>query len=306
VRLVFAGAPGIAAEHLEALARRTRHEIAAVLTQPDAPKGRGQKLGPPPAKIKAQAMGIKEIFQPANAKDPALRQALRDLGVDLGVVVAYGKILPPELLSIPIYGFINVHFSLLPKLRGPSPVETAILEGLDATGVTTFHLNERLDAGDLVLQRGVPVSPAEAAPELKSRLSALGQDLLVETLGLIESGRAPRIPQVESEATRSRLFGKEDARLDPSRGARHLERQVRAFREWPKAWMDFEWGRIQVLQARAVQQRLNEPWRPVPGQGFLLSCSEGSLLVEKVQPASRGPMGAWDFLQGLQGAKGLS
>src|SRR3989338_2904959 len=225
----------MAAEHLKAIAHETTHPIAAVITGPDKPRGRGMKFSPAPVKALALELGFAPILTPEKPREEGLPETLKNLKADLAVVVSYGKILTEEILAATRLGFINVHFSLLPKLRGASPIESALLEGHAKTGCTVLWVAKKLDAGDILLQEELGILPRESAPELKIRLIALGQKLLLQALKLIEAGRAPRIPQDEALATHTKKILRQDAKVDfEKEDSVAIARKTRAFREWPK------------------------------------------------------------------------
>lgn len=226
MRIVFMGTAALACPCLEAIAN---HDIAAVVTQPDRPKGRSLELAASPVKLTAGKLGL-PVLQPVKVRD--IVEDLRSLHPDLIVVVAYGQILPKTILEIPPRGCINVHASLLPRWRGASPIQHAILHGDRETGMTTMHMNEQMDAGDIILQRAEPIRPDDTAGTLHDRLATLGAELLVETL----QGDFPRHKQDESKITVAPKLAKEDGRIDWSQPAEVIERQIRAFNPWPGAF----------------------------------------------------------------------
>ncbi|MGC8794256.1 MAG: methionyl-tRNA formyltransferase, partial [Bryobacteraceae bacterium] len=199
MRVVFFGTPEFAVPSLEALVREG-HRVLAVVTQPDRPAGRGQVLAPPPVKQCAQRLGL-EVRQPERIRDPEFIEWLRTLAPEAGVVVGYGKIIPPAIFEIPPHGIVNVHASLLPRYRGAAPIEWAIANGETRTGVTTIRIDAGLDTGDILLQRETEIGPEETAEELRSRLAAMGAGLLVETLRGLQEGMIVPRPQDHSQAT---------------------------------------------------------------------------------------------------------
>ncbi|MBI4064668.1 MAG: methionyl-tRNA formyltransferase [Elusimicrobia bacterium] len=303
MRIVFFGTPQTAASHLNAIAS-SNFEIAGVVTQQDLPRGRGLKISPPPVKITAQETGVKTILQPEKLKDAGVEKTIAGLKADLGVVVAYGKIIPPSLLKIPRRGMINVHFSLIPKLRGPSPVEYAIWEGHQKTGVSTFWIDQGMDTGDLLDQRETEIKPTENARELLDRLTQMGCELLIDSLKQIEADRALKIPQDNAQASYCKKLTKESGRLDWAKPAQALDRQIRALAIWPGTYALLDGKKIQIIKAKATAE--NFPQKPGlvvdlrKPAGFLIKCGLGSLLVEEVKPEGGRAMFAWAYLQGFQ------
>jgi len=292
MRIIFMGSAELACPCLEALARSPHHEIVAVITQPDKPKGRDLKLSPPPVKVAAQKLGL-PVEQPPSLKEPSAQEALRVLQPDLIVVVAYGQILPRVVLELPPRGCINVHASLLPRWRGASPIQHAILAGDRETGVTTMFLNERLDAGDIILQRSEPIRADDTSGTLHDRLAKIGADLLVETLRL---DPPPRRPQDESQATYARKLNKEDGRVDWTKPAAEIERMVRAFNPWPGAYTMAGNLLLKLWRAEVVPGVNLLPGRVL--EGFWVGTGDGGLRVLEVQPAGGRRMDAEAFLRG--------
>jgi methionyl-tRNA formyltransferase len=270
------------------------HEVVAVVTQPDKPNGRDHKLAPPPVKVTAQRLGI-AVQQPPSMKDPAAVAALAVLNPDLIAVVAYGQILPKAVLELPLRGCINVHTSLLPCWRGASPIQHAILAGDAETGVTTMYLNEKMDAGDIILQRAEPIRPDDTSGALHDRLAKLGAALLVETVSL---ENPPRRSQDETQITYAKKLTKEDGRVDWTKPAVEIERMIRAFDPWPgthtfagelmlKLW------RAEVLPATSA----------VPGtvlEGLTVATGKDALRILELQPAGKRRMSAEEFLRGYK------
>ncbi|MFR9191289.1 MAG: methionyl-tRNA formyltransferase [Anaerotruncus massiliensis (ex Togo et al. 2019)] len=214
MRIVFMGTPGFAVPCLARLLD-DGHEVAGVFTQPDKPRGRGYKLMPPPVKELALERGL-PVYQPAKMRDGEALSILRELSPELVVVVAYGKILPKEILELPKYGCVNVHGSLLPRWRGAAPIQWSVIAGDAEGGVTTMYMAEGLDTGDMILRRATPIGPDETSDELYERLAALGAQALSETVTLIAAGRAPREPQDDAASCYAPMLSKELAEIDQS------------------------------------------------------------------------------------------
>jgi len=302
VRIVFLGSGAFAIPCLDALAT-AGHDVAALVTQPDRQKGRGQALSPPPLKPVAAARGI-PVLQPRRVREPDAQEALRALSPELQVVVAYGQILPASVIAIARRGTVNVHASLLPKLRGAAPIQWAIATGETETGVTTMMIDEGLDTGPILLQRATNILPEETAAQLEPRLARLGAHLLLETVEGLESGVLRPTPQDESRATLAPLLKKEDGRIDWSRPATVIARRVRGFNPWPGAFTVHAGRGLKVLSARESSEDI----AGLPGtvgrisaEGLLVVCGEGShLLLTEVQPESRRAMPAAAFAAGAR------
>ncbi len=295
-RVVFMGSPAFAVPILEALA--AAYPVVGVVTQPDRPAGRGRRLTPPPVKEAAQALGL-PVMQPRRLKAPEAVEQLVAWAPDLIVVAAYGQILRPNVLALPRYGAINVHASLLPRWRGASPIQHAILAGDRETGITIMLMDEGLDTGPILSQRSLPIAPEDTAATLSPKLARLGATLLLETLPPYLQGTLQPRPQPEEGVTYAPLLKKEDGRLDFTQPAEVLARQVRAFDPWPGTFMEWAGGRLKVLQAEALERPSPGPGRPLVVEGFpAVGTGAGVLLLRRVQPAGRRPMPGDAFLRG--------
>ena len=271
MRILFIGTAELACPCLEAIHRLTGHELIGVITQPDKPQGRSLQLAPPPVKLAAVKLGL-PVWQPVKIR--AAVEEIRARQPDLVVVVAYGQILPKALLEIPPRGCINVHTSLLPRWRGASPIQSALLAGDRETGVTIMFMDEQLDHGDIILQRATPIHPDETGATLHDRLATLGADLLAETLTLADW---PRRQQDETQVTHARKFAKADGRIDWTKSAVEIDRQVRAFNPWPGAFTDRDGALLKIWKVELV---------PVPASGVdILNTGAGALRLLEVQPA---------------------
>ncbi|MBN1834659.1 MAG: methionyl-tRNA formyltransferase [Spirochaetales bacterium] len=301
MRLLFAGSPELAVPSLEALTRR--HEVRGVLTNPDRPCGRGRTLDATPVKRRALELGL-EVLQPGS-RGPALHKAVRSLGAELLVVIAFGTILEREFLELFPLGGINLHASLLPKYRGPSPITAVILAGERETGLTVQRLTARMDAGDILAVRRVELTGRETTGSLSERLCRLAPELLLETLDKLAAGTLAPLPQEESAATYCRLVRKEDGRVDWRLPAATIERMIRAYDPWPRAWTTFQGRRLALLSGGVHpegQQSAGKPGGLVLGAdsryGILVSTGGGVLYADALQLQGRNPLDWRSFLNG--------
>ncbi len=297
-RIVFMGSPEFALPALRALAEH--YQVVGVVTQPDRPAGRGQRLTPPPVKVLAEQLGL-PVFQPQRLREPQAVEQLRRWNPDLIVVAAYGQILRPEVLNLPPWGCLNIHASLLPRWRGASPIQYAILHGDAESGVTIMKMDEGLDTGPILSQRALPLASDETDESLSQKLAALGATLLLETLPHYLRGELVPHPQSQEGVTYAPLLKKEDGLLDFSKPAQELERRVRAFHSWPGAWFLLEDRPLKVLRARVIEGEQGTPgaryrWHGWPAMGT----AQGLLILEEVQPAGKRPMSGKAFLAGAR------
>jgi len=299
LRIAFLGNDAWSVPSLGAIAA-SRHSVALVVTRVPKPAGRGNRLTPTPVARAARDLGLPLAEVETVRTDPGLR-TLAASRPDVLVVVAYGEILPPQVLALPRLLPVNLHFSLLPALRGAAPVQAALLLDLPETGVTTMVMEAGLDTGPILLQRPTPVLPEDDAGSLGARLAELGADVLVETLDLIASGRASPVPQDHRAATVAPKLRPEDRRLDWSRPARELVNRVRALAPEPGAVATFRGGRLKVLRAEAVGGSAGvEPGTvsEVDRAGFSIATGEGDLRPIELAPAGRRRMTAAEFVRG--------
>jgi methionyl-tRNA formyltransferase len=293
MRIAFMGTPDFAVPTLDALLA-AGHDLVAVYTQPPRPAGRGKALHPSPVQMRAEAAGL-EVRTPVSLRNEEAQAAFAALDLDAAVVAAYGLILPEPILQAPEYGCINVHASMLPRWRGAAPIQRAILAGDIRTGVTIMQMEKGLDTGPMMA-----VLPAEidgkTAGELTEELAELGARLLVQVLDRLP-GQVGRIPQNDARATYAPKIEKSEAKLDFTKSAVEVERQVRAFNPAPGAYFEFGGERIKVLAAETGEQS------GVPGtvldHGLAIACAEGSLLPSLVQRAGRGAMTTAELLRGF-------
>jgi len=307
VRIVFLGTPQAAVPSLQALLDAHLRPLL-VVTQPDRPAGRGRRRATPPVKQLALESGL-EVHQPEKVRGRAFRERLEHCRPDLIVVVAYGRILPLRVLELASRGAVNLHFSLLPRYRGAAPVQWALARGETVTGVTTMLMNERMDEGDLLLARKVPIEDGEHAPALAARLALQGAALLVETVGALGRGELLPEPQNHDEATLAPMLRREDGQIDPGLDAAEIERRVRGFDPWPGVWLSRDGRRLRLNDVRALGE---EPVNAPPGRllelradGMVMACGGGSrLLLRNVQPEGKRPLAARDAVNGRQIAPG--
>jgi methionyl-tRNA formyltransferase len=301
MRIVFMGTPESAVPSLQRLLQ-DGHDLVAVWTQPDKPAGRGDKMRSPPIKEFALEHGF-HVEQPKKIKTDQAKDLFASYNADLAVVVAYGRILPPEYLSAPARGCINVHFSLLPAYRGAAPANWAIVNGERKTGVTTMFIEEELDSGPILLQREILIGETEIAPELMLRLSEVGAELLSETLSQLDV-ITPR-PQHDGDATFAPLLDKADGLINWSSSASAIERCVRGFQPWPNAYTFHKSQRLILWRASVEAAQPAEKGRQdgevvvARGDDLILKCGEGTALrLLEVQPEAKRRVSVRDFLNG--------
>lgn len=296
MRVLFYGTPEFSLPTLEALI--DRHEVVGVVTQPDRPSGRGQRLTPSPVKQFTERHGL-PVFQPARARDPEWPARLKPLAPEVSVVVAFGQILPKALLDVAERGSINVHASLLPRGRGAAPVAWALISGEPETGVTTFLMDEGVDTGPILLQERIPIFPEETAGDLARRLSRIGATLLLRTLDALD--RLTPIPQNSELATLAPRLTKDDGRIIWSEPARALVNRVRGCNPWPGAATHWRGGRLLIWRAEALDEATTaEPGTLVGSHLTRLAVATGGglFLPREVQPENRRAMTWEEFLNG--------
>ncbi|HEC33202.1 MAG TPA: methionyl-tRNA formyltransferase [Chloroflexi bacterium] len=297
-RIVFMGSPDFAVPSLQALARA--HQVVGVVTQPDRPAGRGSRLRSPPVKVAAQALSL-PVYQPESLHTPDTLTCLAAWEPEVVVVAAFGQILPPAVLDLPPYGCINLHASLLPRWRGAAPIAAAILAGDVVTGVTVMRMDAGVDTGPIVARREEPIRPDDTTGTLSDRLARLAADLIVETLFPYLAGELHPQPQPEEGVTVCRPLKKEDGRLDWTRPAEELDRQVRAVTPWPGAFTTWRGQRLKVLRATPLPG-----WRGVGAPGTVIAwkggavviAGEGALQLLQVQLAGKKALPIGAFLRG--------
>lgn len=281
MNIVFMGTPDIAADSLNALIK-AGHSISAVFTKPDKPVGRKQILTPPPVKVLAMENGIL-VFQPETLRDGEAYKIIKELNPDIIVVVAYGKLLPKEILEVAKFGSINAHASLLPKYRGSSPIQWSIVCGEEKTGITVMQMDEGMDTGDIISTAELKIGEDETAEELFERLSVLAGELLVSTLVNIENGTAERTPQNEKEASYAPMIKKEMGELDFNKTAKEIHNLVRGFYSWPCAYTFLNGKRLKVYKTEKVNAK-GEAGRVIENEKRLvIATKEGAIRLTEVQ-----------------------
>jgi len=297
MRIVFFGTPEFAVPSLRALLRE-RYQVAGVVTQPDKPQGRSRTtLVAPPVKVEALDAGI-PVLQPARPLGDVFLAGLRRLEADLGVVVAYGHLLRPAVLSLPSLGMINVHASLLPRWRGAAPIQHAILAGDRQTGISIMRMEAGLDSGPVLHRIATPVGQEESAGALAARLAELGAAALVDALSLIAAGVAQPEPQDATGVTFAPKIDRESARLDWHRDAGTLARQVRAFDPAPGAWTTHGDTPLKLFGAAPTSERGEPGCVLAAGERLVIGCGDGALAVREAQPAGRMRLAVGDWVRG--------
>ena len=306
MNIVFMGTPDFAVPSLQALID-AGHNVRAVFTQPDKPKGRGMRLTPPPVKELAQKYGI-EVFQPQSLKreTETCTPIIRSLSPDVIVVVAYGKLLPPEILEIPPLGCVNVHGSLLPKYRGAAPIQHTVLNGDEFGGVTTMLMAEGMDTGDILLKKEVKLLENETSSELFDRLAPIGADLLLETLDGLAAGKIVPQKQDESAATLAPMLSKQMSPTDFNRPAKAVHRQILGLSDWPCATALLSGKKIKIYRAELVSEfgSSGVPGEVINPADLTVACAEGSVRLTELQPEGSKRMSAQDYLRGHPVKKG--
>lgn len=299
MNVLFFGSDRFAVEPLERVLE-SGHRVAAVVGKPDAPAGRGLKTTTTPLVLRARELAL-PVIQPDRLADPATGVIFDDFQWDAGVVVAYGELIPGWLLEVPLRGFVNLHPSLLPRYRGAAPVERALMNGASITGVTTIRMNERLDAGDLLMHHEQPIYDDDTAGTLGVRLAGLGARLLARTLDELEKGSLEPVPQEEDKATFAPVIGIAEGNVDWNSPAETIDRLVRALDPSPGAYTFFRGKRLKIWSVRLT----DVPPEDEPGtlmsmgkEGFLVNTGTGCVLVVSLQPEGRPRMGAGEFSRG--------
>ena len=311
MRIAFMGTPDYAEAALAALLEAGA-EVVLVVTQPDRPRGRKGEPAPPPVKVCAKEHGI-PVLQPAKVRAEESVEAIREYAPDLFIVAAFGQILSKELLDMPPLGCVNIHASLLPRLRGASPIQQAILDGEGKTGITLMRMDEGVDTGDILLQRSIEIDPEDTGGTLFDKLSRLGASTIVEALPALEAGTLTPIPQDESLATHCSRLTKEDGRVVWTRPAVELERRIRALDPWPSSTAKLPDGRgLKLWRARVVEDIDVRTEGMTAGSiletntdSIIIQTGDGAIAVSEVQLEGKRRMSVHDFLQGYQLQPGM-
>ncbi|MBR3920714.1 MAG: methionyl-tRNA formyltransferase [Oscillospiraceae bacterium] len=307
MNIVFMGTPDFAVPCLKALID-SDNKVTGVFTQPDKPKGRGYKLTPPPVKVLAEENNI-PVFQPTSLKkgeeaENALK-TLKELSPDLIVVVAYGKILPKEVLDVPKLYCMNVHASLLPKYRGAGPIQWSVLNGEKETGVTTMLMAEGLDTGDMLMKKSTEIGENETASELHDRLSLIGAELLIETIDAIKQGNVTPVKQNDDESSYSPMLTKDMCPIDFSKTAREIHNQIRGLSDWPCATAIMGEKRIKIYKSHIVENVKGTVGEIVDADKFIVCCGDNNgIAVDEIQAEGGKRMKTADYLRGNKIEKG--
>lgn len=317
MRIVFMGTPDFAAAPLEAIIKSGKHQVTAVITQPDKPKGRGKAVQFPPVKEKALEYEI-PVWQPANVNTPEMLAVLKEQNPDCIVVAAFGQLLKKEILELPQYGCINIHASLLPKLRGAAPIQWAVIQGDEKAGVTTMWMNEGLDTGDMLLKKEVLLEEKETGGSLFDKLSLCGCDLILETLDALEQGRDVRTPQT-GESTYAKILTKELGNIDWNRPAEEIERLIRGLNPWPSAYSYLNGKMVKIWAANVqktapVYEDASRVQEAAANPGTLIlwnkhsaavSCKDSWLEICELQVQGKKRMTADAWLRGVKWEPGM-
>jgi methionyl-tRNA formyltransferase len=299
MRIVFIGAGEIGVPTLQALLK-SEHEVVGVVTQPDKPVGRSQSIEPPPIRNALSGTNI-PVLQPARIKDRQALEEIRALRPDVIVVMAYGQILPRDVLEIPEIGCLNLHASLLPRWRGAAPIQAAIAAGDREIGITVMYMDEGLDTGDILLQRTIDILPADTGGVLHDRLAGVAPETLLESLELLAKGKAPRTPQDNAVATYAPKLKREDGKIDWSDPADAIERKIRAFDPWPGAFMTVSTNgtrNLKIFSSTVIDLR-GKPGKILRSEAELVvAAGEGALSLGEVQLEGKRRMSAMEFLRG--------
>ena len=301
MKIVFWGTPDFAVESLKALLK-SNHKVLAVITQPDKPKGRGKKIQPPPVKEEALKHNI-PVIQPEKVKNnQELLNTLKKLNPDIFVVVAYGKILPEEIINLPKHKTINVHASLLPEYRGAAPIHRAIMEGKEKTGVCIMEITPQLDAGDIYACKEIEIKDSDDIVSLHDKLAKEGAKLLIDVLDKIEKGQIRKTPQDHEKATYAKPIQKSEGKIDWSKSVREIFNQIRALKVWPKAYTKFRDKEIKILDAQIIDEKstgeIGEIVEIMKDKGIVVQTGKGKLLIKKIQFPSSKPISAVEAVRG--------
>lgn len=301
MKIVFMGTSDFSVPTLEAIVE-AGHEVAAVVTQPDKPKGRGKAVLCTPVKEKALEYGFL-VYQPLKVKEASFVDILKKIAPDVIVVVAFGQILPKEILDFPKYGCINVHASLLPKYRGAAPIQWSVIDGEKETGITTMYMDAGIDTGDMLLQAVTPIESDETGGSLHDKLSQMGGSLLIQTLKQLEDGTAVRIKQDDSKSNYAKMLTKTLGEIDFNQPAEKIERLIRGLNPWPSAYSTLDGKTLKIWSAFVLEQEYNGnngDIAEITKDAIIVKTGKGALAVTKLQLEGKKCMTADAFLRGYQ------
>ena len=304
MRIVFMGTPDFSVPTLEQLIGN--HQVVGVVTQPDKRKGRGKAMAFPPVKEKALEYDI-PVYQPVKVREPEFIEELKKMNPDIIVVVAFGQILPEEILNLPPYGCVNVHASLLPKYRGAAPIQWAVIDGEKETGVTTMYMAKGLDTGDMLDKVVVPIDPKETGESLHDKLSEAGGRLILETLTKLENGTAVRIPQNDAESCYAKMLTKELGEIDWNQSAAAIERLIRGLNSWPSAYTHLDGKTLKIWDADVEEGQADVAVgtvTEVKKDCFYVQTGDGRLKINEIQLQGKKRMAVQAFLLGYKIEKG--
>ena len=299
MKVVFMGTPDFAVGTLEEIVK-AGHEVAAVVTQPDKPKGRGKTLMPTPVKEAALKYAI-PVYQPLKVRAEEFVKVLEKIAPDIIVVAAFGQIISKEILELPKYGCINVHASLLPAYRGAAPIQWAVINGDKESGVTIMQMDEGLDTGDVLYCKKIAIDPEETSGELFDRVTAVGAEALCETIPQIAAGTLTAVPQQHENATLAPMLNKEMAEFHLTDSAAHIHNWVRGMNPWPGAWFITSGGKkIKVMSCRVAAANGEAPGTVLATKPLTIACGEGAIQLLEVVPEGKKPMDGTAFAAGLR------
>lgn len=300
LRVLYFGTPQFAVPTLERLLGSSHH-VVGVITQPDRPRGRGQHVTASPVKVVAEAHGV-PVLQPTQLRDAAFLDQVRLLAADIGVVAAYGRILPQTLLDLPPRGMVNVHASLLPRWRGAAPIHRAVIAGDTVTGVTIMRVVLALDAGPMLARTELPITPDDTSESLEPRLASMGADLLVETLDRLAAGPVAEGPQDESQVTYADRLQRSESVVLWTRSAAEIDRQIRGLQPWPLAVVTIDGRRVALLRSAVIGSGVVAPPGTIiraTGDDLHIAAGDGRVAISQLKPEGRRPMSVRDWLNGM-------
>jgi methionyl-tRNA formyltransferase len=301
MRILFAGTPEFAIPSLENLYKKNREIL--IITQPDKPRGRGLKISPSPVKEFALRNNL-VFYTPSNLKDSKFIEIIKEYSPEIGIVVAFGKIIPKELIEIPKFGFINVHPSLLPKYRGPLPINWAIIRGEKKTGISVQFISERIDAGDIIYQKEIEIEEEDTAGTLTEKLKRLSGEVLIEVIEMIKNNNYERIPQNENLATYAPILKKEDCKISWDKTSEEVHNLIRGLSPAPGAFSYFKGKMIKILKSKICQDiskdKKNGEVIRVSQEGILIKTKNSGILIKELQPENRKIMSVREFLCGYK------